>query len=71
MFFITYPVEPTGCGAAHSKYCRKREHQWGDVVVYGQAVHTEHIFITFSRETSISVALASHTRDACLETMSN
>ncbi len=28
-----------------------------------QAVHTERIFIAFSRETSIIVALASHTRE--------
>ncbi len=35
MVFLAYPVEPTGCGAAHSKYCReKRENRCGDVVVY-------------------------------------
>ncbi len=27
MLFLVYPVEPTACCAAHSKYCRKREHQ--------------------------------------------
>ncbi len=27
MLFLAYPVEPTGCSAAHSKYCGKREHQ--------------------------------------------
>ncbi len=30
---------------------------------WNQAVHTERIFIAFSRETSIIVALASHTRE--------
>ncbi len=32
LFFLACPVEPTRCGAAHSKYCRQREHQCGDVV---------------------------------------
>ncbi len=30
--FFACPVEPPRCGAAHSKYSRKREHQCGDVV---------------------------------------
>ncbi len=34
LMLSAYPVEPTGCGAAHSKYCGKREHQCGDDVVY-------------------------------------
>ncbi len=33
-FFFACPVEPTRCGAAHSKYCGKREHQCGEDVVY-------------------------------------
>ncbi len=28
------PVESTRCGAAHSQYCRKREHRCGEDVVY-------------------------------------
>ncbi len=34
MLFLACPVEPTRCGAAHSKYCRRREHQCGEDVVY-------------------------------------
>ncbi len=33
-FFFACPVEPTWCGAAHSKYCTKLEHQCGVDVVY-------------------------------------
>ncbi len=33
MLFLACPVEPTLCGAAHSKYCGKREHQCGEDVV--------------------------------------
>ncbi len=33
-FFLACPVEPTRCGAAHSKYCGKREHQCEEDVVY-------------------------------------
>ncbi len=34
LFFLACPVEPTRCGAAHSQYSRKREHQCGEDVVY-------------------------------------
>ncbi len=30
--FLACPVDPTRCGAAHSKYCGKREHQCGEDV---------------------------------------
>ncbi len=67
MLFLDYPVQPIGCGAAHSKYCGKREHQCGEDVVLpqnlNQADHTERIFIKFSIGTSITVALASRTRE--------
>ncbi len=68
IFFLAFPVEPTRCSAAHSKYCKKRERQCGEDVVYLKTETkpfrlTEHIFIEFSRGTSIIVALASHTRE--------
>ncbi len=33
-FFLACPVDPTRCSAAHSKYCGKREPQYGEDVVY-------------------------------------
>ncbi len=64
MLFLAYPLEPTGY-IVHSKYCGKREHQCGDVYVKTETKpFTERIFMTFSRGTSISVALASHTRES-------
>ncbi len=57
-------VEPTGCSAAaHSKYCGKTDHQCGEDVVYvktGTKPFTQNSYLL---ETSISVALASHTRE--------
>ncbi len=40
MLFLAYPVEPNGY-VVHSKYCRKRPHNWK------QAVLTERIFCAF------------------------
>ncbi len=33
-FFLASPGEPTRCGAAHSKYCGKREDQCGKDIAY-------------------------------------
>ncbi len=67
MLFLACPVEPTRCGAAHSKYCRRREHQCGEDVVYLKSEtkpFTQNAYLwAFSRGTSIIVALASHTRE--------
>ncbi len=62
-FFFACPVEPTRCGAAHSKYSGKREHQCGEDAVYlkteTKPFTQKAYFIAFSRGTSIIVALAS------------
>ncbi len=67
LFFLACPVEPTRCGAAHSKYSGKREHQCGDDVVYHKTEtkpFTENAYLlNFSKGTSMIVALASHTRE--------
>ncbi len=66
MLFFPYPVEPTGCCTAHSKYSGKREHQCGDVVYVKTEtkLFTQNGYIiAFSRGTSITIALASCTRE--------
>ncbi len=46
--FLACPVEPTRCGAAHSKYCRKRERQCGkDVYLKTETKPFTHIYCIF------------------------
>ncbi len=54
--FLAYPVEPTGCGAAHSKYCGKREHQCGDVVYVktGTKPFTQNVYLSHFLEGHLS-----------------
>ncbi len=62
---IACPVEPTRCGAAHSKYCVKREHQCGEDVFYLKTettTFTQNAYLLHFLEGHLSL-LVSQTRE--------
>ncbi len=64
-FFLACPVEPTHA-VLHIQNIAEKENINVEKMLFTskmKVVHTERIFIAFSRGTSIIVALKSHTRD--------
>ncbi len=56
MLLLACPAEPTGC-FVHLKYCRKREHQCGDDVVYvktGTKPFTQNAYFVYFIEGHLS-----------------